>query len=191
MFVLHEEHLLSAWNVISCNAYMTYQYHNHCIFRIADVKGFFGHTCDARDIVDICYILLINASSHSYHAPSLSTMAFQLTAGSVELLQNATPEDVDVFNTQHVMQFLSIKQVGQHPMGSAPDRYRIILSDGIHYMQAMLATQLNGMVQENIIGKNTVAVLEKLTCNYVQAKRFHPKWLCFAQVVTDAPVDLL
>lgn len=102
-------------------------------------------------------------------------MAFQLTAGSVELLQNATPEDVDVFNTQHIMQFLSIKQVGQHPTGLTPDRYRIIMSDGIHYMQAMLATQLNGMVQENTIGKNTVAVLEKLTCNYVQKKRYHSK----------------
>jgi len=98
-------------------------------------------------------------------------MAFQLTAGSCEILQNATPEDVDVFNTQHIVQFLSIKNVGQNPGNPTPDRYRIIMSDGIHYMQAMLATQLNGMVQDNRIGKNTVAVLEKLTCNYVQEKR--------------------
>lgn len=97
-------------------------------------------------------------------------MGFQLTAGSCKLLQNATPEDVDVFNTQHTVQFLSIKKVG-NPAASTPDRYRIIMSDGIHYMQAMLATQLNGMVQDNTIGKNTVAVLEKLTCNYVQDKR--------------------
>jgi replication factor A1 len=117
-------------------------------------------------------------------------MTFQLTAGSCELLQNATPEDIDVFNTQHVMQFLSIKQVGQHPAGSTPDRYRIIMSDGIHYMQAMLATQLNGMVHENTIGKNTVAVLEKLTCNYVQKKKCCLKYHVL-HVVTDAPVDLL
>lgn len=99
-------------------------------------------------------------------------MAFQLTAGSVELLQNATPEDVDVFNTQHVIQFLAIRQVGQHPTGSTPDRYRIIMSDGIHYMSAMLATPLSGMVQENVIGKYTVAVLEKLACTYyLQTKK--------------------
>src|SRR5271169_3817087 len=97
-------------------------------------------------------------------------MGFQLSAGSCQLLQNATPEDVDVFNTQHTVQFLSIKKVGNQ-VASTPDRYRIIMSDGIHYMQAMLATQLNGMVKENTIGKNTVAVLEKLTCNYVQDKR--------------------
>jgi len=45
------------------------------------------------------------------------------------------------------------------------------MSDGVHYMQAMLATQLNGMVQDNTIQKGTVALLEKLTCNYVQEKR--------------------
>jgi replication factor A1 len=117
-------------------------------------------------------------------------MAFQLTAGSCELLQNATPEDVDVFNTQHVMQFLSIKQVGQQPAGSTPDRYRIIMSDGIHYMQAMLATQLNAMVQENTIGKYTVAILEKLTCNYVQKKKCRLNRHVL-NVITDAPVDLL
>lgn len=101
-------------------------------------------------------------------------MAFQLTAGSCELLQKATPEDVDVFNTQHIMQFLSIKNVGRSTTAtsSTPDRYCIIMSDGIHYMKAMLATQLNGMVQDNTIGKHTVAVLEKLTCNYVQETRY-------------------
>ncbi|KAF8163440.1 hypothetical protein B0H34DRAFT_695492 [Crassisporium funariophilum] len=101
-------------------------------------------------------------------------MAHQLTAGSCQLLQNATPEDVDVFNTQHTVQFLSIKKVGSsaaNPGAPAPDRYRIIMSDGICYMQAMLATQLNYMVQENSIGKGTIAVLENLTCNYVQEKR--------------------
>ena len=99
-------------------------------------------------------------------------MAFQLSAGSCELLQNAMPEDVNVFSTQYTVQFLSIKKVGQPPANPAPDRYCIIMSDGTHYMQAMLATQLNGMVQDNEIGKNTVAVLEKLTCNYVQEKRY-------------------
>jgi len=105
-----------------------------------------------------------------------STMATpQLSNGSCKQLQNATPEDVDVFNSQHTVQFLSIKKVGNvnndPSKAPGPDRYRIIMSDGIHYMQAMLATQLNGMVQDNTITKGTVALLEKLTCNYVQEKR--------------------
>ncbi|KAF8965199.1 hypothetical protein BDZ97DRAFT_1904099 [Flammula alnicola] len=101
-------------------------------------------------------------------------MVHQLTSGSCRLLQNATPDDVDVFESKHTLQFLSIKKVGGTPTASGatpPDRYRIIMSDGIHYMQAMLATQLNSMVQDNLLGKNTIVTIEKLTCNYVQEKR--------------------
>ncbi|KAF8911056.1 hypothetical protein CPB84DRAFT_1763251 [Gymnopilus junonius] len=101
-------------------------------------------------------------------------MSHQLSAGSIKLLQTASPDDVTVFESQHTLQFLSIKRVGNtpNPTGATPpDRYRIIMSDGVHYMQAMLATQLNSLVQDNIIGKNTIALIDKLTCNYVQEKR--------------------
>ena len=98
-------------------------------------------------------------------------MSHQLSAGSCKLLQSATPDDTQVFESEHTLQFLSIKKVGNTGNPNAPERYRIIMSDGIHYMQAMLATRLNGMVQDNAIGRNTIAVIEKLTCNYVQEKR--------------------
>lgn len=102
-------------------------------------------------------------------------MSHQLSSGSCKLLQNATPDDIEVFESEHTLQLLSIKKVGNtgpNANPNAPERYRIIMSDGIHYMQAMLATQLNNMVQENEIGRNTIAVIEKLTCNYVQEKRY-------------------
>ena len=95
----------------------------------------------------------------------------QLTAGCCSRLFNATPEDDLLFDQEHIVQFLSIKKVNaNNPNGL--DRYRIIISDGIHFIQAMLATQLNSLVNDNSIGKNTVAVIEKLTCNYVQEKRY-------------------
>ncbi|TFK42451.1 replication factor-a protein [Crucibulum laeve] len=96
-------------------------------------------------------------------------MSFQLTAGSATSLHNSSPDDEDIFDAPHTVQFLSIKKVNSS--ANSVDRYRIIMSDGEHFVQAMLATQLNGMVQDNTIGKNTVAVIEKLTCNYVQEKR--------------------
>lgn len=97
----------------------------------------------------------------------------QLSTGSIKLFQVADPNDAQVFNSEYTLQFLSIKKVGSNTAPSAPpERYRIIISDGVHYMQAMLATQLNDMVHDNSITRNTIAVVDKLTCNYVQEKRY-------------------
>lgn len=100
-------------------------------------------------------------------------MVVQLTAGSCQRLHDATPDDEALFNTPHTLQFLSIKKVNAINASSTNtiDRYRIIMSDGINFIQAMLATQLNHLVSDNTIGKHTVAVVTKLTCNYVQDKR--------------------
>lgn len=95
----------------------------------------------------------------------------QLTAGCCARLQNASPDDENIFNGPHTVQFLSIKRVNAGNPGGV-DRFRIIMSDGINFLQAMLATQLNSMVNDQTIGKHTVAVIEKLTCNYVQEKRY-------------------
>jgi len=100
----------------------------------------------------------------------------QLTAGSCYRLYNADPNDDDLFNNPHTLQVLSIKKVSAANTGSV-DRYRIIISDGIHFMQAMLATQLNSMVNDNSIGKHTVIGVDKLTCNYVQEKRYATRLL--------------
>ena len=91
----------------------------------------------------------------------------QLTAGSCHRLFHADPNDDELFNMQHTLQLLSVKKVSAATTGSV-DRYRIIISDGISYMQAMLATQLNNMVDDNSIGKYTIITVEKLTCSLVQ-----------------------
>ena len=98
----------------------------------------------------------------------------QLSAGSCKLLQSVSPEDVDIFSSEHTVQLLNIKRIGNFHLG--PDRYRIIISDGINYMQAMLAIQLNEMVQHCLIRKNTVVILEKLICAYIQDKRCAFRW---------------
>lgn len=95
----------------------------------------------------------------------------QLTAGICARLYAAMPGDQELFNASHTVQFLSIKKVSSGNAG-ALDRYRIIVSDGINFLQAMLATQLNVMVNNGTIGKNTIAVIEKLTCNFVQEKKY-------------------
>ena len=48
---------------------------------------------------------------------------------------------------------------------------RVILSDGTNYLQSMLATQLNHLVEEKQMDKHTVLKLTGFSMNYVQQRR--------------------
>jgi replication factor A1 len=48
------------------------------------------------------------------------------------------------------------------------------VSDGEHFIQAMLATQLNSLVKDETIKKNSIINVTKMTCNFVQDKRCVP-----------------
>jgi replication factor A1 len=100
----------------------------------------------------------------------------QLTPGLCTRLQNTSCDNQDLFNTPHIVQFLSIKEVlankGSPTNNPSDDRYRITISDGVNYMPALLAKQLNHLVHENKIEKHTVAILEKLMCTYVKENRY-------------------
>ncbi|KAF6764012.1 hypothetical protein DFP72DRAFT_873992 [Ephemerocybe angulata] len=88
-------------------------------------------------------------------------MAFQLSTGSCEKLQTAPQNDTSVYEAPHTLQFLSVKKVhgataSGTPNQPPPDRYRIILSDGVHFIQAMLATQLNHLILDGQLQRNYV-----------------------------------
>ncbi|KAF9227715.1 replication factor-A protein 1 [Gyrodon lividus] len=96
----------------------------------------------------------------------------QLSAGICTTLNEASPKEIDELSSGYTVQLLSIKKVSATTVTAPPtDRFRIILSDGIHFVQAMLATQLNELVSNGEIIKNTIVVIDKLTCNFVQDKR--------------------
>lgn len=99
-------------------------------------------------------------------------MSVQLTTGSAARLQYAEPDEEEIFSSSHTLQILSIKKVNNSSNATGVDRYRIIMSDGEYFIQAMLATQLNAMVQNNSIGKHTVVLVEKVTCNFLKEKRY-------------------
>jgi replication factor A1 len=48
---------------------------------------------------------------------------------------------------------------------------RIILSDGVHFIQSMLATQLNSMVEDKSLDKNVVIKLVSYVTNAVQGRK--------------------
>jgi replication factor A1 len=103
----------------------------------------------------------------------------QLTEGICHRLNSGDKDDESLWNSMPTLQFLSIKKVvgsgattsPSNPGASATDRYRIIISDGINFLQAMLATQLNYLVEEDRIGKNTIVVIETMSCQNILDKR--------------------
>lgn len=100
------------------------------------------------------------------------TMAYQLTGGICARLNDVNSLDEELQASSPTVQFLSFKQVPPTAGSSATvDRYRVIVSDGEHFLQAMLATQLNHLIEEGKVGKHSIAVIEKFTCNLVQDKR--------------------
>jgi replication factor A1 len=96
----------------------------------------------------------------------------QLSSGICRRLNEAPQEEIEHLASGHTVQLLSVKKVSQTTTsGVSTDRYRIIISDGIHFVQAMLATQLNDLVTAGEINKNSVVVIDRLACNFVQEKR--------------------
>jgi replication factor A1 len=95
---------------------------------------------------------------------------YNLSNGICTLYQTADQGDPEVFAKEHILQVLSVKKVDpKNP--AASDRYRLIISDGIHFIQAMLATQHNNLVTSKAIDKNVVVAVDKCSCNIVQGKR--------------------
>jgi replication factor A1 len=97
---------------------------------------------------------------------------YHLSAGACAQITQAPLEDEEAWNMQPTVQFLSIKKLPNPKPEETPDRYRLIISDGVHFVQAMLATQLNELVDNNTVTKHSVVTLEKYTSNVVQNKRY-------------------
>lgn len=110
-----------------------------------------------------------------------------LSGGICQRLNAGDSNDESIWGTKPTLQFLSIKKVvpGTNPGPNNPnattDRYRIIISDGLHFLQAMLATQLNYLVEEDRIGKNTIALIENMSCQTITDKRSVSRLSSFVQ----------
>ncbi|KAL7269589.1 Replication factor A protein 1 [Rhizina undulata] len=68
-----------------------------------------------------------------------------------------------------VVQILKIKPTPG--VGGQPDRYRIVFSDTLNFIQAMLATQANNLVSDNIIERGCFIRLTQYQENQVKDKR--------------------
>lgn len=94
-----------------------------------------------------------------------------LSQGAIaQMIQTADPAS-SIQNP--VCQILSIKkiQASATSASNVGDRYRIILSDGVHYAQAMLASQKRFMVESGELEKHCLVRVSQYASNSVQNRR--------------------
>jgi replication factor A1 len=119
--------------------------------------------------------------------------SLSLTEGICQRLNSADKDDQSLWSSKPTLQFLSIKKVvpQNNPAGSSgntnvpTDRYRIIVSDGLHFLQAMLAIQLNHLVEEERVAKNTIVLIENMSCQQILDKRSVSRLLPLSQRAHD------
>lgn len=68
-----------------------------------------------------------------------------------------------------VLQCLQIKQMAPNPAGD--ERYRLVLSDGTHYVQTMLALQANHVVHDGKLVRGCIVRLKQYTPNNHKGKK--------------------
>ncbi|TPX51284.1 hypothetical protein SeLEV6574_g00408 [Synchytrium endobioticum] len=91
---------------------------------------------------------------------------YQLTPGFVTAVDAGTAENNPAM-MHPVLQVLHAKSVRAADNGI---RYRLIVSDGTHFIQSMLATQLNFLMDRDQVGRNSIIRLNKHITNKVPNK---------------------
>lgn len=68
-----------------------------------------------------------------------------------------------------VMQCLQVKPMGASATGG--ERYRLVMSDGDHYVQAMLATQANHVIHEGKLVRGSFARVKQYNPQNLKGKK--------------------
>ncbi|KAK5987089.1 Replication factor A protein 1 [Cladobotryum mycophilum] len=91
----------------------------------------------------------------------------QLSQGCLDVIFNDADKAAKLFPVP-VMQCLQIKQMA--PSAQGGDRYRLVMSDGRHYVQTMLATQANHVVHDGKLVRGCFARIKQYTPNNLKGK---------------------
>lgn len=89
-----------------------------------------------------------NFTSRNSDYLGANSAEMSLSAGAIQQMYNGDT------STKPMLQLIDIKKIAANS-GTSSDRYRLIISDGIYFMQAMLATQLNFMVESGQVRFST------------------------------------
>ena len=79
------------------------------------------------------------------------------------------PEKASKMFPVPVMQCLQVKQMA--PAGGGADRWRLVMSDGDRYVQAMLATQANHVIHDNKLDRGCICRIKQYNPNNIKNKK--------------------
>ncbi|KAF4377891.1 hypothetical protein F8388_018492 [Cannabis sativa] len=98
-------------------------------------------------------------------------MAVTLTEGAITRI--CTEEFRKEDNWKPVVQILDLRMVntqGGQPVPPEKERFRVRLSDGSHFQQGMLGTQVNDLVRQGKLQKGSLIRLNEFVCTPVQGR---------------------
>ena len=81
-----------------------------------------------------------------------------------------------------VVQILDMRLVntqGGQPLAPDKERFRVRISDGLHFQQGMLGTQTNDMVKQGKLKKGSLIRLKEFVCTPVQGRLYVPLTILF------------
>lgn len=123
------------------------------------------------------HAILVTNHHHSLQLSRYHNMnQIQLTGGFISERLFSTADDEEtraLLRSSPTLQVLSLKEMP--PKSDPPPSqvtYRLILSDGEHYIQTILRTELSSLVQDGSLVKTSIITLEEfLPQNPTQGKR--------------------
>lgn len=94
-------------------------------------------------------------------------MAQQLTTGAIKAIESNSKTE----GSYPVVQVIAIKKIQTKNKQNNQDRFRLVVSDGEYYQQAMLGIQQNELINSGTLQSNCIVRLKEYLCNPIQGKR--------------------
>ena len=91
----------------------------------------------------------------------------QLTTGVCNEIASSTGAKDPVWSTAPILQIVQAKIIETGDQV----RWRTVVSDGVHVLQAMVVTQLNPMLESGEIGKGSIIRVQRFAINTIQNRR--------------------
>ncbi|KAL7609446.1 hypothetical protein Lser_V15G10552 [Lactuca serriola] len=97
-------------------------------------------------------------------------MVVQLTEGAIAMLSSGEWQPADVKPVLQVIELRGIPSQTSSAVsgGEKPERYGLMLSDGLFFQKAVVATHRNSMVRSQQMQKGSVVQLREYVCNFIR-----------------------